>query len=134
MDQGGPEQPTGAAACRSAGLEPVPRPHGLRHSFASLLLAEGCTVHYVAGQLGHSPTLTLETRGHVLAGFEGADRIDAEREIKLVRAKTRSRVVPTLGADPVSPGSSPRKPRNRLFPTFPARTGRPAVRDAERCL
>jgi len=37
-----------------AGLVPVPRPYDLRHSFASLLLAEGRTVHYVATQLGHS--------------------------------------------------------------------------------
>ena len=28
-------------ACRAAGLDPLPRPYDLRHSFASLLLAEG---------------------------------------------------------------------------------------------
>ena len=30
-----------APACRAVGLDPVPRPYDLRHSFASLLLAEG---------------------------------------------------------------------------------------------
>lgn len=74
-----------AKACRLAGFPDVPRPYDLRHSFASLLLAEGRTVHYVAGQLGHSPTLTLNTYGHLFAEFEDADRIDAEAEIEAAR-------------------------------------------------
>jgi integrase len=56
---------TWRTACRQAGLDEVPRPYDLRHSFASLLLAEGRTIHYVAKQLGHSPGLTLGTYGHV---------------------------------------------------------------------
>jgi integrase len=68
-------------ACERAGQDPVPRPYDLRHSFASLLLAEGRTVHYVAGQLGHSPVLTLTTYGHVMAEYADAGRIDAEAEI-----------------------------------------------------
>lgn len=52
-----------STACRRAGLDGTPRPYDLRHSFASLLLAEGRTVHYVAAQLGHSPVLTLSTYG-----------------------------------------------------------------------
>jgi len=35
------------SACKRVGLDPTPRPYDLRHSFASLLLAEGRTVHYV---------------------------------------------------------------------------------------
>ena len=35
-------------ACRDAGLTPTPRPYDLRHSFASLLLAEGHLPLYVS--------------------------------------------------------------------------------------
>jgi len=39
-------------------------PHGLRHTFASLLLQEGESPHYVKEQLGHaSITLTVDTYG-----------------------------------------------------------------------
>lgn len=62
-----------------------PRPYDLRHSFASLLLAEGRSVHYVARRLGHSPALTLSTYGHLFAEYEHADRIDAEQEIVKAR-------------------------------------------------
>jgi len=75
-------------ACKRAGLDPVPRPYDLRHSFASLLLAEGRTVHYVAAQLGHSPALTLSTYGHLIAEYADAGPIDAEDEI--VKARTTS--------------------------------------------
>lgn len=70
-----------STARRRAGLDAVPRPYDLRHSFASLLLAEGRTVHYVAAQLGHSPALTLSTYGHLIAQYADAGPIDAEQEI-----------------------------------------------------
>lgn len=57
----------------------------LRHSFASLLLAEGKSVHYVARQLGHSPALTLNTYGHLFAEYEDAVCIDAVQEIVAAR-------------------------------------------------
>lgn len=72
-------------ACRLAGMPRSPRPYDLRHSFASLLLAEGRSVHYVARRLGHAPALTLSTYGHLFAEYEDADRIDAEREIVQAR-------------------------------------------------
>jgi site-specific recombinase XerD len=50
-----------------------------RHSFASLLLAEGRTVHYVAAQLGHSPALTLSTYGHLIAEYEDVAEITTAR-------------------------------------------------------
>lgn len=80
-------------ACRRTGLDPVPRLYDLRHSFASLLLAEGRTVHYVAGQLGHSPALTLSTYGHLIAEYADAGSIDAEREIAEARLALRRPVV-----------------------------------------
>jgi integrase len=57
-------------AAKAAGLPGV-RPYDLRHSFASLLLAAGRSVIDVADQLGHAPTLTLETYGHVMRELEG---------------------------------------------------------------
>lgn len=82
-----------ARASKLAGLPTIPRPYDLRHSFASLLLAEGRAVHYVARQLGHSPTLTLTTYGHLFAEYEDADRIDAEAEIRKARANQGVRQV-----------------------------------------
>ncbi len=58
-------------------------PHGLRHTFASLLFEAGATVPYVMAQLGHAdPKVTLGIYAHVLRrkGDTGA-RLDA-----LVRA------------------------------------------------
>ncbi|CAB4921890.1 unannotated protein [freshwater metagenome] len=72
-------------ACKRADVEPTPRPYDLRHSFASLLLAEGQTVHYVASQLGHSPKLTLDTYGHLFAEFADRARIDPVAEIMKAR-------------------------------------------------
>ena len=79
-----------AQACAAAGLATAPRPYDLRHSFASLLLAEHCTLHYVAAQLGHSPALTLSTYGHVMAEYADAERIDAEAEIARARGEACS--------------------------------------------
>ncbi len=79
-------------ACKRAQLDPVPRPYDLRHSFASLLLAEGNTVHYVAAQLGHSPVLTLSTYGHLIAEFADGGPIDAEREIAQARSRSERSV------------------------------------------
>lgn len=77
-------------ACRLAGMATSPRPYDLRHSFASLLLAEGRSIHYVARRLGHSPALTLSTYGHLFAEYEHADRIDAEVEIARAREQLDS--------------------------------------------
>jgi hypothetical protein len=49
------------------------RPYDLRHSFCSLLIHEGATVVEVARQLGHSPTMTLNTYGHVFDELQGAE-------------------------------------------------------------
>ena len=73
----------------------MPRPYDLRHSFASLLLAEGRTVHYVAARLGHSPALTPSTYGHLIAEYADAGPIDAEQEI----AKARTTEHPMAGGD-----------------------------------
>ena len=61
------------------------RPYDLRHSFASLLLAEGRAIHYVAEQLGHSAEMTLRTYGHVIADYRDRQTIDADAEIRKAR-------------------------------------------------
>jgi integrase len=60
-------------------------PYALRHSFASLLLHEGRSVHYVAKQLGHGARLTLDTYGHVIDEFDDAPRLPAADAILQTR-------------------------------------------------
>ena len=62
------------------------RPYDLRHSFASLLLHEGRSVHYVAKQLGHGARLTLDTYGHVIDELEDVPRLAAVDAILQARA------------------------------------------------
>lgn len=59
-------------------------PYTLRHSFASLLIHEGRSVVEVAAQMGHSPTIALNTYGHIFADFERADGFTALGEIERV--------------------------------------------------
>ena len=57
-----------AKALEAAGL-PSFRLYDLRHTFASLLLAQGAPITYVAAQLGHSrPTTTLQWYAHWIPG------------------------------------------------------------------
>jgi integrase len=71
-------------AALAAGV-PGARPYDLRHSFVSLLIAEGQNVIDVARQAGHNPTMTLETYGHVFDEFDVADRQPAEQRIAEAR-------------------------------------------------
>jgi len=50
-----------------AGLDPSFRWHDMRHTYASLLLAQGENVKYIQKQLGHSnPTVTLNVYAHLM--------------------------------------------------------------------
>lgn len=93
----GPVTDHGKRAARAAGLDPeaVPRVYDLRHGAASLLLAEGKTVHYVARQLGHGPELTLRTYGHVIDEVEDAEDKKAETLIRAAREGSGSILVPS---------------------------------------
>ncbi len=60
-------------------------PYHLRHSFASLLLAEGKQPLYVAKQLGHSLAVLIDTYAHLIDEYEEAERVDPEAEIAAAR-------------------------------------------------
>jgi integrase len=71
-------------AAESVGLMST-RPYDLRHTFCSLLLAEGRSVVEIARQAGHSPAMTLDTYGHVIDELEGAERRAADAIIREAR-------------------------------------------------
>ncbi len=53
-------------ALKRAGV-PVIRFHDLRHSYASLLIAQGESIKHIQTQLGHStPTVTLNVYAHLM--------------------------------------------------------------------
>jgi integrase len=70
---------------KAAGLGAI-RPYDLRHSFVSLLIAEQRTIIDVARQAGHSPTMALNTYGHVFDELEGTEPASAEELIRKARA------------------------------------------------
>lgn len=73
------------------------RPYDLRHSFVSLLIAEGHNVVEVARQAGHSPKMALDTYAHVYEEFDPTERIDAVERIRKAREDLRLRTrQPTL--------------------------------------
>jgi integrase len=65
------------------------RPYDLRHSFVSLLIAEGRGVIDVARQAGHSPTMALDVYGHVFDDWDPADRISAEERVSTARERAK---------------------------------------------
>jgi integrase len=83
------------------------RPYDRRHSFVSLLIAEGHNVVEVARQAGHSPKMALDTYAHVFEEFDPAERINAADRIRKARDELRFRArQPTL-FDVASAGQAP---------------------------
>lgn len=66
--------------CRdAAGVPATTRAYDLRHSYVSLMIAEGVTVVEVAAQAGHSPTMALNTHAHLFDEHDrGHNRADAD--------------------------------------------------------
>ena len=61
-------------ALKKAGIEPL-RWHDLRHTYASLLIAQGANIVYVSRQLGHgSSDITLRCYSHLFDRAEHAAR------------------------------------------------------------
>jgi len=78
-------------AAKRAGLG-RPRPYDLRHSFASLMVREQRTsVVELAEQLGHAPTMTLNTYAHVFAEHRRAEPVEANDWIIRARNEVASR-------------------------------------------
>jgi integrase len=88
---------TFARVARSVGLVGA-RPYDLRHSFVSLLIAEGRSVLDVARHAGHSPTMTLDVYGHVFDDFDPVDRTAAAQRVKDARGLA-GRVVGRMASD-----------------------------------
>jgi integrase len=62
------------------------RPYDLRHAFASLLIHEGrLSVVEIAAQLGHNPTVCLDTYAHVMAEERDGEHVSAEEQILQAR-------------------------------------------------
>jgi integrase len=62
------------------------RPYDLRHAFASLLIHESrLSIVEIAAQLGHNPTVSLDTYAHVMAEQAGGERVGAEEQIVAAR-------------------------------------------------
>jgi len=109
-------------ALRAARLPEHFTPHSLRHSYASILIAEGVSPAYVQRQLGHSTyTLTVDTYGKwPPMGSKDVDRLDGPSGSKVVATaiagsgdggEDNSQVceLPSSSARP----SSPSTPRGR---------------------
>jgi integrase len=75
---------TFADAAAAAGV-PRARPYDLRHSFVSLLIAQGASVVEVAAQAGHAPTMTLDTYAHLFDESDGLESVSAEALIRAAR-------------------------------------------------
>jgi integrase len=118
-----------ARVAKEVGLKTTARPYDLRHSFVSLLLAEGAPVVEVARQAGHSPTMTLSTYAHLFEELAGTERRSAEDEIRRVRDATRSsrtRFVPEDASR--RPTLGEKTPANREEPTPGIEPGTPSLR------
>ena len=80
-------------AVRAAGLPEDLRLYDLRHTCASLLIAQGASVKAVQAQLGHATaSITLDTYGHLFPSeLEAlADRLEQTRMAALAkRARTQ---------------------------------------------
>lgn len=83
-------------AAVSAGV-PEARTYDLRHTYASLLFQEGRTAVEVAAQLGHAPSMSLDTYAHVIADLDGDHRPMDEliAEARLARMLPQEEPEPT---------------------------------------
>ena len=90
---------------QEAGVD-ISRPYDLRHAFVSLLISEGRSVVYVAAQAGHSPTMTLDTYGHVIEELEDGAKTSAEDAIYAARALRVPALFPQTEPEPTADPSN----------------------------
>jgi integrase len=75
-------------ALKACELDPAMVPYDLRHSFASLLIHEKrLSIVEIADQMGHAPTMTSDTYGHVMRDLREAERASAENQIRRARER-----------------------------------------------
>jgi hypothetical protein len=83
------------------------KPYDLRHSWVSLLIANGASVVEVARQAGHAPTMTLDTYAHLFDELQGepdgAATTRADHFINLARTQESVREVSVLCPRPEAP-------------------------------
>src|SRR5919201_1650957 len=98
-----------------------------RHSFVSLLIAEGRSIVDVARQAGHSATMALDTYGHVFDELEGLSRgplTDSNRRPPRLPQRVHGKETEPRASLPRTP--SARRVRTwcgpRRFPLPPQRT------------
>lgn len=77
-------------ACLEAGIDPPVRPHDLRHSHASWLLAGGADLQVVKERLGHRSIATAEKYLHTLpdadeTALAALDRVRKRSRLRLVK-------------------------------------------------
>ena len=78
--------------------------YDLRHSFISLLIAQGATVVEVAQQAGHSATMALSTYAHLFDEHDPDRQASTEDLIRAARAATGVREVEIRYRQPVGMG------------------------------
>jgi integrase len=103
-------------ALRRAGLRPV-RFHDLRHTYTSLLIAQGAHPKYIQAQLGHaSIQTTLDRYGHLMPSVHQAE---ARKLDQLVFGEPTGRPRPRLVA-----GGAGRPPRGSKMGAVSAAAGK----------
>ena len=88
-------------ACKAAGIDPPVRPHDLRHSHASWLLAGGADLEVVKERLGH---VSIATTGKYVHTLPDADETALEA-LQRVRQRSRLRLVKPEDTAADEPGS-----------------------------
>ena len=92
-------------ARKRAGLDDSITFHDLRHFFASVLIASGCSIKQVQMALGHdSARITLDTYAHLIPGDEDRVRDAIENAIGSVRPSTTT----NARSDSLTAGGAPR--------------------------
>jgi integrase len=84
-------KPAARSALQLGENDATPRPYDLRHTFVSLLIAEGRTIAYVAAQAGHSAEECARTYLHLFDEHQDQDpgeRLSAEDAIRAARVRT----------------------------------------------
>jgi integrase len=92
-------------ALRRAGLRHI-RFHDLRHTYASLLIAQGSHPKYIQAQLGHaSIQTTLDRYGHVMPEIHQAEARKLDRLVFGNGSAPRPRDLAVVGVGRLASGS-----------------------------